>query len=490
MSSKTLERGISQNQITWVTLGGIIGSCYFLGAGLVLEELGVLAPIAFAVAGLVVFAVMQAMCELQVNLPKSSSFVGYSKEFLGNPIACGIGVTYALNWMFYIPSEAVAGGTISNMFVPGVSVNVFAVIFLGLILGLNLTKVANFSKVETVLAIAKVLAIGLFCVFALFAIFGIFTNPVGLSILKPAIAEKSAMIGVGTIGVLVFASQMLMLMLSQTPILLVNYQGSEIIGLAASETQNPAESIPKAAKNTAYRIVGMFVIPMLLLCMIFPAAQAGVASSPFADALTATGFGWLGIVFTIVVLISAFSCANSGFYAGVRAIRGLAIEKLIPSMFADLNSNAVPMKAAVLMALGCVIALAGSIWYGESNLYASLLSMSGITGALCWVSFGVCVFVFRRRLEYRDYDEDKLQYKSNLWFVMSFAVLLQSVGIVSLAFSEDYQMPFYLSAGIMAFAMIAYKVCQMAGLTDDEVVQYENELEFEELYPIRVESNR
>lgn len=488
MSANSLVRGISETQITWVTLGGIIGSCYFLGAGLVLEELGALAPVAFAAAGIIVFAVMQAMCELQVNVPRTSSFVGYSKEFLGNPIACGIGVTYVLNWMFYIPSEAVAGGTIANMFVPTVSTNIFAVLFLALILGLNLVKVANFSKVETVLAIAKVLAIILFCIFAVFAIFGIMTNPVGLSILKPELAEKTAMMGVGAIGVLIFAGQMLMLMMAQTPILLVNYQGSEIIGLAASETQNPSESIPKAAKNTAYRIVGMFVLPMLLLCMIFPAAKAGVASSPFADALAENGFGGLGIVFTVVVLISAFSCANSGFYAGVRAIRGLAIEKLIPGLFSNLNSNAVPMNSAILMAIGCIIALAGSIWYGESNLYASLLSMSGITGALCWVSFGLCVFVFRRRLAARSYNLNNLQYKANIWFVMAFAVIIQSGGIISLAFSEDYQMPFYLSAGIMALSMVIYKICEKSGLTDNGFVQHEGEVEFEKLYPVRVKA--
>ena len=44
-----------------------------------------------AFAGLIVFAVMQAMAELQVNLPRESSFVGYSKEFLGSSVACGIG---------------------------------------------------------------------------------------------------------------------------------------------------------------------------------------------------------------------------------------------------------------------------------------------------------------------------------------------------------------------------------------------------------------
>ena len=482
---RKLERGISETQIGWVTIGGIIGSCYFLGAGLILESLGALAPIAFAFAGLIVFAVMQAMAELQVNLPRESSFVGYSKEFLGSSVACGIGVTYVLNWMFYIPSEAVAGGTIANLFVSGIRAEYFAVFFLTLIVGLNLVHVRSFSIAETIMAMAKVFAIVLFCIFALFAIFGIFTSPVGLSILVPEIAEKKAMMGVGVIGAMVFASQMLLLMFNQTPILLVNYQGSEIIGLASAETQNPEVSIPKSAKNTAYRIVGMFVIPMFLLCLIFPASKAGVASSPFADALAANGFGWLGVLFTVVVLISAFSCANSGFYAGVRTIRGLAIEGLLPRFLISLNVKNAPQNAALLMAVGCCLALAGSILFGESNIFASLLSMSGITGALCWVSFGVCLYIFRKKLAANGYSKIDVKAPANLLFVMLLAVLLQSAGIISLGFSGDYQLPFFISSGLMVASMVIYKVCDMTGRTRFVEAVHKGEKSFDELFPRR-----
>ena len=482
---RKLERGISETQIGWVTIGGIIGSCYFLGAGLVMETLGALAPVAFAFAGLIVFAVMQAMSELQVNLPRESSFVGYSKEFLGSSVACGIGVTYVLNWMFYIPSEAVAGGTIANLFVSGVKAEYFAVFFLILIVGLNLVHVKSFSLAETIMAMAKVFAIVLFCIFALFAVFGVFTNPVGLSILLPEIAEKQAMMGVGVIGALVFSGQMLMLMFNQTPILLVNYQGSEIIGLASAETQNPEVSIPRSAKNTAYRIVGMFVIPMFLLCLIFPASKAGVASSPFADALADNGFGWLGVLFTVVVLISAFSCANSGFYAGVRTIRGLAVEGLLPRFLIALNVKNAPQNAALLMACGCCLALGGSILFGESNIFASLLSMSGITGALCWVSFGVCLYIFRRKLAANGYSKADVKAPSNLLFVMSLAVVLQLAGIISLAFSGDYQMPFFISLALMIVSMLVYKICQITGRTRHVEAVHKGEKSFDELFPKR-----
>lgn len=482
---RKLERGISETQISWVTIGGIIGSCYFLGAGLILESLGPLAPIAFAFAGLIVFAVMQAMAELQVNLPRESSFVGYSKEFLGSPIACGIGVTYVLNWMFYIPSEAVAGGTISNLFVATVPAEYFAVFFLILIVGLNLVHVKSFAIAETVMAMAKVSAIILFCIFALFAVFGIFTSPVGLSILVPEIAEKKAMMGVGILGAMVFAGQMLLLMFNQTPILLVNYQGSEIIGLASAETRNPEVSIPKSAKNTAYRIVGMFVIPMFLLCLIFPASKAGVASSVFADALAANGFGWLGILFTIVVLISAFSCANSGFYAGVRTIRGLAVEGLLPKFLISLNAKNAPQNAAILMAAGCCLTMAGSILFGESNIFASLLSMSGITGALCWISFGVCLYIYRRKMKANGYGKADVKSPANLVFVMLLAVVVQSAGIISLAFSGTYQLPFFISSGLMVAAMVIYKICEVTGRTRTVEAVHKGEKSFDELFPKR-----
>ncbi|MDE4938582.1 amino acid permease, partial [Francisella tularensis subsp. holarctica] len=44
-------------------------------------------------------------------------------------------------------------------------------------------------------------------------------------------------------------------------ILLVNFQGSEINGLAASESNNSEKQIPRNAKHVAIRIVGLYLIP-------------------------------------------------------------------------------------------------------------------------------------------------------------------------------------------------------------------------------------
>lgn len=52
-------------------------------------------------------------------------------------------------------------------------------------------------------------------------------------------------------------------------ILLVNFQGSEIIGLAASESNDAGKQMPKIAKHVAVRIVELYVIPAFLLATIF-----------------------------------------------------------------------------------------------------------------------------------------------------------------------------------------------------------------------------
>src|SRR5690606_10363252 len=72
-------------------------------------------------------------------------------------------------------------------------------------------------------------------------------------------------------------------LLTAMVLLLVNYQGSEIIGLAAGESENPARMIPHAIRNVTFRILFIYIIPVFCLVLIFPWHKAGLANSVFAD---------------------------------------------------------------------------------------------------------------------------------------------------------------------------------------------------------------
>ena len=78
-----LVRGIKGWQVTFIGLGGVIGSCYFLGLGLSIQTMGPAVLLAFVIVGIIIYAVMTAYAELLVNVPRKGSFISYTKEFLG-----------------------------------------------------------------------------------------------------------------------------------------------------------------------------------------------------------------------------------------------------------------------------------------------------------------------------------------------------------------------------------------------------------------------
>ncbi|MGZ7246616.1 amino acid permease, partial [Streptococcus pyogenes] len=62
----------------------------------------------------------------------------------------------------------------------------------------------------------------------------------------------------------------------------VNYafSGVEMIGIAASETDNPKQAVPKAIKSTIGLLVTFFCMTMLVLASLLPMDQAGVVEAP------------------------------------------------------------------------------------------------------------------------------------------------------------------------------------------------------------------
>jgi len=226
---RTLQRGIMPWHVSLIAIGGIIGSCYFLGSGYTIKEIGPAIVVAYAIGGLVIYAVMQCFGELLVNVPRRGSFVSYAKEFIGESFACGAGWAYWINWVGYVPAEAVACGIIMNTFVPG-SILIYSIAALGLITLVNLYHVTWFGHIESILSLMKIAAIALFSVCALLIIFGVIGGePIGLSIIyNPEVGWYKSLFPNGS-----------WIVVTTMVMILVNFQGSEIVGLSAAETQNP-----------------------------------------------------------------------------------------------------------------------------------------------------------------------------------------------------------------------------------------------------------
>jgi len=435
---RTLTRGIEPWHVSLIALGGIIGSCYFLGLGLTFYEMGAGAVlIAYALAGVAIYGVMQSFKELLINVPRRGSFVSYTREFMGDTASAGIGWAFWANWVAYIPSEALAVAIFVNALVFNgtagtTAVFVTGIIALALLTLINVYRVKWFGHIESIMAIIKIVAIVLFCIAGVIIWLGFanggatMTNELGESFtIEPGFIGTKAIFtdATKTIAEQLFpgGGVIIIIMMIWT---LVNFQGSEIVGLSAAETQNPEVNVPAACKKVAVRIILIYLVPIFILSLIMPYFAATLEDSVFAQALVAYGFGWGAKIFEVVTLVAAFSCANSGFYGTVRSVYGLSIEGLAPKWLSDLNRFNVPQKATlftlafiwIVFLFSFMISELGMLG-GESNtLYIALIGIAGFTGTLCWVGILYSQIQFRKRLKARGYDANKdLKIKAE-WF--------------------------------------------------------------------------
>lgn len=441
-----LQRGLKSRHLQLIALGGIIGSGYFLGTGYVIDSAGPAACLAYLLGGLIVLCVMLCMGELAVAIPISSSFVTYANDFISPSWACGVGWSYWLTWVFYVPAEMMAAGIIMNYFFPTVGTIWWAIGFGLIITVINLSYVGTFGEMEFWLAIIKIMAIIMFVVLAVLIFFGIIGGE--------GFKGTTYLLGDGG-----FTPKGSWAILLTMVIILVNFQGSEIIGLAAGESKEPEKTIPVAIKNVTWRIIALYIVPLFLLVCIFPWQEAGLQESVFAAALNSYGFQWAGGLFSFVVLTAAISCSNSGLYGCTRAVFALSREGMAPKFLGKLNKKGVPQNATLLSIAGCWVCVLAYNFDSSETIYTTLLALSGFAGAIAWISICWSQLNFRRKLEREGYDIGKLKYRTPLFpYLTHFAIWAQVACLGIIAFNEDLRMSLYIGLPLLLLPIIWYKI--------------------------------
>lgn len=470
------KRGLKDRHVQLIALGGIIGSGYFLGTGAVVNDVGPSVFIAYILGGLIIYLTMLCMGELAVAIPISGSFITYTAEFISPVIACGVGWSYWISWVAYIPAECIAGGIIMQHFT-GINGYVWAVGFGLLITYINIAKVGTFGEIEFWLAIIKIAALMGFVVLSLLIFFGIIHGPHPARIIGGHyIFDQGGLFPNGP-----------MALLTAMVLLLVNYQGSEIIGLAAGESINPARMIPRAIRNVTYRILFIYIIPVFCLVLIFPWQKAGLANSVFSDALNYYGLHWAGAVTSFVTLTATLSCSNSGVYGIVRSLNALARSGMAPHKLSKLNRNSVPQNAGIVTLISIWILLATSYFFGQSLLYIALLLVSGFTGAIAWISLCWAQINFRKRLYKAGYTTDDLSYTTpGSPYTGIAAILLMLICLVFLLLNKDstYKIAFIMGFISFTVPIIIYKCGWFSKrrVSEDEIIK---QVHFNDVFPPR-----
>lgn len=313
---KKKQKGLSAWQLTMMALGTVIGGSFFLGSSVAIHAAGPSILISYILGGVLVYFILFALSEMTVANPGAGSFRAFATQTFGPGAGFVVGWVYWTGMVLAMSSEATAISILVRKWFPGISIPLLGSLIITSVTLLNLLGADKLSKLESGLAAVKLITIASFIIIALILITGLIsgTPPVGTG----ALATEPLMPG----GIRGIAGSILIVMFS--------YAGFEIIGLAASETNNPRKTVPKAIKYTVICLVGFYVASVVVMLPLIPTSELGGEVSPMVAALSRWGFGWAGLVINIVLITAILSTMLAAMFGLGRMIRSLADDELAP----------------------------------------------------------------------------------------------------------------------------------------------------------------
>ncbi|MDE8587038.1 amino acid permease [Arthrobacter sp. NQ4] len=442
-----LRRSMGPRHLVMIAMGGVIGSGLFVSSGYTISQAGPLgAVIAYLVGAFVVYLVMACLGELAIAYPVSGAFHIYAARSIGPATGFATAWLYWLCWAVAIGSEFTASGLLMQRWFPDVEVWVWCLVFAAILFGFNAVSSRFFGEAEFWFAIVKVAAIIGLIVLGGAALFGFHPLNSGGNhpLLLQNFATESGLFPNGFTGILV-------------TVLAVFYafSGSELIGVAAGETKDPATAIPKAMRTTVIRLLIFFVGAITVIAATIPYTEVGLDESPFVTVFSAIGVPFAADIMNFVIITALLSAGNSGLYSCARMLYSLADEGHAPRALKKLNRRGIPMVALSVSMVGGLASLLSSVVAPET-VYLVLVSVAGFAVVGVWMSITASHYFHRRAFVRDGGDVSILAYRAPLFpLVPILAFSLCVISLVGIALDPAQAAALYFGIPFVA-ACYAY----------------------------------
>lgn len=358
---KRKNKGLSAWQLTMMALGSVIGGSFFLGSAVAINAAGPAILISYILGGLIVYFILYALSEMTVANPDSGSFMTFATQAFGPGTGFVVGWVYWIGMILSMSSEATAVSILLHNWFANISIPIGGSIIITGVTLLNLLGADKLSKLASGLSAIKLLAIVSFIVIALLLITGIMPGTTAIGV-GELVREPLIPGGIGGI-----AGSMLIVVFA--------YAGFEIIGLAASEADNPKETIPKAINYTVISLVGFYILSIIALLPLIPTAELNESISPMVAALNRLGITWAGNIINIVLVTAILSASLASMFGIARMLRSLADEGHAPKWLKDKKD--VPYKAIAFSGFSMLLGLGLGLLF--PRIYLFLISASGFS---------------------------------------------------------------------------------------------------------------
>ena len=436
-----LQRTLKPRHIQLIALGGSIGTGLFLALGYAVNSAGPGgALLAYGIIGFMVYFLITGLGEMATRLPVAGSFETYATRFVDPALGFALGWNFWFSWSITLGVEAVAGAILMRFWFPDVPAVIWSFLFIVILLGINLLSARAFGEAEFWFAGIKVVTIVIFLIVGTLMIFGVVGGTsYGLSNYSNPFPN-----GLNPVLVISFAAAFA-------------FQGVELIGVTAGESENPQKTMPKACNTLIWRVLLFYIGAIFVVGAIIPWQEAGVDVSPFTMVFEKAGFGIAATIVNLVIITSVLSCGNTGIYCASRVLWSLAEGGRAPKIFTKLNKRGVPTYAILVsFAVAALCLLTG--FFAVETVYVWLLSASGLAGLVTWFGISVSHYRFRRMYVHQKGSPEGLNYTAPAYpFGPIFATVLILAVVIGQAFDPIGRMSLYLGGPLFFILFFWYK---------------------------------
>lgn len=173
-----------------------------------------------------------------------------------------------------------------------------------------------------------------------------------------------------------------------------SYAGTELVGLAAAESSNPAKALPGAIKQVFWRITTFYVLGLTLVGLLVSSTDDRLLNSanPYADGVSPfvlagkyAGLDGFDHFMNLVICISVVSIGVSSVYGSSRTITALSEQNYAPKIFSYIDKSGRPLVSVVFTLIFGGLAYV-SLASGGMVVFDWLLSLSAMSSLITWGS--------------------------------------------------------------------------------------------------------
>lgn len=432
------KRTLSNAHIQLIALGGTIGTGLFLGVGDSIHRAGPSVILIYIIVGIFLFLLMRALGELIMSDLNKHTYIDFIEKYLGKNIGFITGYLYWLSWITLGMAETTALGIYFQYWFPRLKPWIPGLITIVLLLIINLISARVFGNLEFSFAIIKIVTIVAFVI-----LIGYLLVTGGKTSFGPVtfanLDDNGGFFARGGKG-----------FLQGFQMVIFSFIGVELIGLTAAEAQNPKVTLRNAINQLPVRIILFYVLAILAILLVIPWSKVSTNSSPFVEALGATGIKNASSIINFVVISAAVSSTNSFLYSAGRLLFSVTFngKGKWNETFGHLSHRQLPQNGLILSAVLMGLAPLITFLIGD-QAFNFISSTSTSMFLIIWCLMTLTHIAYRRRTPESELNDFKMPGFPYLDYLI---LLFFGLMIILLLILPSYRIP--MIAAILIFIIL------------------------------------